>query len=136
MSWPFDEFDMKPGSLHEVRASCTFAERRDGKIEIEFVQVPEGAILMSLGYEDTPDDRWSDFEFKFLYGEKEIFLPIALPADASSLDKEELVEQIQITLFAFVKPMSHGYAMPKTFHRTPSLIGDSRGDDDGYDEFH
>lgn len=138
MSWPFSVFDMKPGSLHEVRASCTFAKQTEvttDLVEVKFVQVKKGTILMSLGYEAV-QDKWASHHFKFLYGEEIIFLPIRIDPEKYNTE-EELIEAIQITLFSFVKPTSHGWA-PKapTSQREPFLIGDSRGDDDGYDDFH
>lgn len=135
MKWPFDEFDMKPGSLHEVRASCTFAKLSNKKdVHIDFVYVDKGDILMSLGYEEV-EDKYATHHFKFLYDEQIIFLPISVEPEEYQTE-EEIVEAIQITLFSFVKPTSHGYTPPKKSSRSTSLIGDSRRDDDGYDEFH
>lgn len=137
MGWPFDKVDLKPGSLHEVRASCTFARRVEGKTEVEFESVKAGEILMSLGYEKTDDVVFYDYEFKFLWGEKEIFLPITIPEETELTD-EGIAEAMEIALFAFVKSASHGVHPPyaATYQRKIHLIGDSWRDDDGYDEFH
>lgn len=136
MGWPFDELDLKAGSLYEVRANCMFATKYSYE-SVNLIQVEKGTILMSLGWEPDVENENTDFQFKFLYDEKVIILPIVFTDEITEdMTEKEKIGLIRVFLSSYVKTASHGYR-PPSVPVEPHLIGDSRyGDDDDWDEFH
>jgi len=127
MPWPFEKFNMEPGTLQELRSSTAFARERshNGSSEVEIVHLEKGTVLMSLGYEKK-STRFATHHFRFLYDEQFLFIPIAVDTEKYKT-VEEVIEAIQITLFAFVGASSHGLLFKAE---------SSSHNDDEYDEFH
>ena len=113
--YPFETPAIEPGSMYMVRAACTFArepftkdDREIGLFETAtFETVDGGTLLFALGCvkKDTlrEGERGSQFLFKFLWGEKEVFLPLVCKEAVGPKSTLELHEELEQSLGLFVR---------------------------------
>lgn len=109
---PFETSAIKPGRLYKVRASCTFGLKLheiDGEGRSEFTSVEKDTILLALGCwrQDTLEEpvMGSQFIFKFLMAEEEVYLPLTSKMTFERHEMHLLHEELQKSLELFVKPL-------------------------------